>query len=117
MKVRCLGLTILVLVALAIPACMKDAKSQIVGKWEATLSHKRTNTDTKVLWEFMPDGTFTAAPWVDPTAIVDKDKYEVSADGQTVKIRSQLMDNATLTFEGSTMFGETPEYNIKFKKL
>jgi hypothetical protein len=62
-------------------------------------------------------GKNTAAPLVDPGTIVDKDTYEVSTDGHTVKIRSQLMDNATLTFEGRTMFGETPQYNIKFKKL
>jgi hypothetical protein len=116
MKLRYLCVT-LVLLALAIPACMRAANSQIVGKWEATLLHKRSNTETKMFWEFMPDGTFTAAPWVDPGTIVDKDKYEVSADGQTVKIRSQLVDNATCTFEGSAMFGETPEYTVKFKKL
>ena len=70
-----------------------------------------------MLWEFLPDGTFAAAPLNDPVTIVDKDKYQLSADGRTVKIRSQIIDDVTCTFDGSSMTGETAEYLVKFKKL
>src|SRR6266550_6127782 len=107
--------TLLVLLALSVPACSRDAKSQIVGRWEATLTHKRSGTETKMLWEFLPDGTFTAAPLNDPTTIVDKDKYQLSDESKTVRIRSQIVDNVTCAVDGSSMTGETPEYLVKFK--
>ncbi|HEY8184525.1 MAG TPA: hypothetical protein VIF64_00570 [Pyrinomonadaceae bacterium] len=117
MMVRWLCLTTLVLVAFSIPACKGDAKSQLVGKWEATLTQKRSGNETKVLWEFLPDGTFTAAPLGDPGTIVDKDKYQISADGQTLTFRSQLIDHVPCIINVSTMTGETPESLVKFKKL
>ncbi|HEY3028491.1 MAG TPA: hypothetical protein VGJ55_20255 [Pyrinomonadaceae bacterium] len=114
---RWLCLTTLVLLALSMPACKGDAKSQIVGKWEATITHKRSGNVAKLLWEFLPDGTFTAAPLNDPGTIVDKDKYEIIDDGRSVKIRSQLIEDGTCTLERSTMTGETRGSLVKFKKL
>lgn len=117
MIVRWLGFTTLVLLALSVPACTGNAKSQLVGKWEATITHKRSGNEVKLLWEFLPDGTFTAAPLNDPGTIVDKDKYEIIDEGRRVKIRSQLVEDQTCTIDLSTMTGETPGSLIKFKKL
>lgn len=127
MMLRWLCLAALVLLAFSLPACKGgaksglvgkgDAKSGLVGKWEATLTHRRSGNETKMLWEFFPDGTFTAAPLEDPTTIVDKDTYQIIEGGQGVKIRSQLVDNATLLIDGSSMKGATPEYLVRFTKL
>jgi len=107
----------LLLLALSVPACKGDAKSQIVGKWEATITHKRTGYEAKLLWEFLPDGTFTAAPLNDPGTFVDKDKYEIIDDGRSVKIRSQLIEDGTCTINRSNMTGETRGSLVKFRKL
>jgi hypothetical protein len=117
MIVRWFCLTTLMLLALSVPACKGDAKSQLVGKWEATITHKRSGSEAKLLWEFLPDGTFTAAPLNDPGTIVDKDKYELANDGRTVKIRSQLVEDLTCDIDLSTMTGETRNSLVKFKKL
>ena len=117
MIVRWLCLSTLVLLALSVPACKGDAKSQIVGKWEATITHKRSGNEAKLLWEFLPDGTFTAAPLNDPGTIVDKDKYEIIDNSRSVKIRSQLIADGTCTIDRGTMTGETRGSLVKFKKL
>ena len=117
MIVRWLCLTTLLLLALSVPACKGDAKSQIVGKWEATITHKRTGYEAKLLWEFLPDGAFTAAPLNDPGTFVDKDKYEIIDDGRSVKIRSQLIEDGTCTINRSNMTGETRGSLVKFRKL
>jgi len=43
--------------------------------------------------------------------------YQIIEGGQKVKIRSQIVDNATCVINGSSMSGETPGYLVKFKKL
>ena len=70
-----------------------------------------------MVWEFLPDGTFTAAPLEDRETFVDKNKYEVLDDGKSVKINSQLLDYVTCTFQGNTLTGETPAALVKFRKL
>ncbi len=70
-----------------------------------------------MVWEFLPDGTFTAAPLEDPGMFVDKNKYEVLDEGKSVKINSQLLDYVTCTLQGNTMTGETPQVVVKFRKL
>lgn len=72
----------------------------------------------KILWGFLPDGTFTAAPLEDPGRSVDKDRYELINDGATIKIRSQLLDGgSTVEINRSTMTGETAASTVKFTKL
>lgn len=118
MIVRWLCLTTLLLLALSVIGCSSDAKSELVGKWEATITHKRSGNAVKVLWEFLPDGTFTAAPLEDPGTHVDRDKYEVINDGATIKLRSQLLEGgSTCEVNRGTMTGETSGSVIKFTKL
>lgn len=112
-----LCLATLVLLTLSLTNCSTVGKTQLVGKWEATVTHKRSGNQTKMLWEFLPDGTFTAAPLEDPGMFVDKNNYEVLDEGKSVKINSQLIDDATCTLQGDTMTGETPEAVVKFRKL
>ncbi len=112
-----LFLATLVLLTLSITACSTVEKTQLVGKWEATVTHKRSGNQTKMVWEFLSDGTFTAAPLGDPGMYVDKNNYEVLDEGNSVKINSQLLDYATCTLQGNTMTGETPEAVVKFRKL
>jgi hypothetical protein len=94
----------------------KDPKSQIVGKWEATIREK--GTDTKLLCEFLPDGNFQCAPLADPATIVDRDRYEILDEGHSVKLRSQLLPSGCiLTVDGSTMSFDSTQVNVRFKKL
>ena len=116
MIVRRLCFIVVVLLALSLLAC-QSKKTGVVGKWEATITHKRSGTVTKMLWEFLPDGTFTAAPLADPTTIVDKDKYQIADEGQTVKLRSQIVENVSCVLRGDTMDAETPENIIVFRRL
>jgi hypothetical protein len=117
MVARWICLSTLVLLMLSVSACTGDAKSEIVGKWEATITHKKSGNEAKFLWEFLPDGTFAAAPLQDPGTILDKDKYQIIDGGQMVKFRSQLAGDVICTSNGSTMTGENSESIIKFKKL
>jgi hypothetical protein len=113
---RWILLVLVMVLAFSYSGCSKDAKSRIVGKWEATITGK--GGDAKVLWEFLPDGTFQCAPLVDPTTIVDRDKYEIIDEGRRVKLRSQLLPSGCiLTLEGSTMTCDSPEAKVRFKKL
>src|SRR5687767_8683998 len=85
----------LLLLALTSAACTGDSKSELVGKWQATITQKRSGDAVKVLWEFLPDGNFTAAPLEDPGTLVDRDKYQIINDGATIKLRSQLLEGGS----------------------
>lgn len=112
----CLLPVFLIALVLSLSGCSKDAKSQVVGKWEATITER--GTDTKLLWEFLPDGTFQCAPLVDPTQIIDKDKYEIIDEGRSVKVKSQMLPSGCiLTLEGSTMSFDSAQVKARFKKL
>ena len=118
MRIPWRAITAVLLLALIVAACTGDSKSELVGKWQATITHKRTGTAVQVLWEFLPDGTFTVAPVEDPGTFVDRDKYEVINDGATIKLRSQLLEgSSTCEISRSTMTGETAGSTIKFTKL
>lgn len=108
---------ITVFLVLSIIGCQGSAKTPIAGKWEATITHKTSGHETKLLWEFLPDGNFLVAPLNDPKKVVDRDKYQVIDEGRAVKINSQLINNVTCTIQGNTMTGETPESLVRFKKL
>ena len=110
------SLTALLLLALSFAACSGASKSELVGKWQATITHKRSGNAVKVLWEFLPDGTFTAAPLEDPGTLVDRDKYQLINDG-TIKIRSQLLEGGTCEISRSTMSGETSGSTVRLTKL
>jgi hypothetical protein len=119
MMARWLCLITLVLAAFCIPACSTGGggKNAFVGKYQATITPKRINTQAKFLWEFLPDGTFTAAPLGDPGTVLDKDKYQVSPDGQTLTFSSQLMGRKPVQININLMAGETSDDIITFKKL
>src|SRR5262249_1051973 len=111
-------LSILFLFALLISlsACVGAAKG-IQGKWEAEFASKRSGPGSKVIFEFLPDGTFNAMPPGD-TTIVDKDKYQLLDDGHTLKIRSQLFGgDAVCKYTGDAIHCETETTNIDFKRL
>ena len=92
-------------------------KSDIQGKWEANIVSKRSGQGSKVIYEFLSDGTFSATPPGDAT-IVDKDKYQVLDEGRTVKIRSQLFEGeAVCKLTGDAMQCEADDSYINFKKL
>lgn len=110
-------LPILFLFALLISLSACVGARNIQGKWEADFASKRSGPGSKVIFEFLPDGTFNAMPPGD-TTIVDKDKYEVLDDGRTLKIRSQLLGgDAVCTYTGDTIQCETDTANINFKRL
>ena len=108
---------ITVFLVLSIIGCQGSAKTPIAGTWESTITHKTSGHETKLLWEFLPDGNFVVAPSNDPKTVVDRDKYQVIDEGRAVKINSQLINNVTCTIQGNTMTGETPESLVRFKKL
>ncbi len=112
-----LHLATLVVLTLSLTACSAGGKTELVGKWEATVIDKRSGSQTKLVWEFLSDGTFTAAPLEDPGIFVDRDKYEVLDEGKSVKINSQLLDYVTCTLQGNTMTGETPGAMVRLRKL
>ena len=115
-QARWILLVVVMVLGFSCSGCSKDAKSQIVGKWEATITERGTNT--KILWEFLPDGNFQCAPLVDPTTIVDRDKYEILDEGHSVKLRSQLLPaGCILTVDDSTMSFDSPQVKVRFKKL
>jgi hypothetical protein len=87
---HCLPCLFLLAFLVSLPAC---TKKNIQGKWEANIVSKRSGQGGKVVYEFLPDGTFTATP-PGETTIVDKDKCQVLDKGRTVKLRSQLFGEA-----------------------
>jgi hypothetical protein len=101
---------------ISLSACA-GTKSGIQGKWEANIVSKRSGQGSKAIYEFLPDGTFNATPPGD-TTIVDKDKYQVTDEGRTVKLRSQLFaGEAVCKFTGDAMQCESDNSYIQFKKL
>jgi len=111
-------LPILFLFALLISLSACIGAKTIEGKWEADFSSKRSGSPgAKVIFEFLPDGTFNAMPAGD-TTIVDKDKYQLLDDGQTLKMRSQLFGgDAACKYTGNAIHCETETANIDFKRL
>jgi hypothetical protein len=105
---------------ISLSACGGDTKSNIPsipGKWEADVVSKRSNQGSKVIFEFLPDGSFNATP-PDDSTIVDKDKYQVLDEGRTVKLRSQLFSGeAVCKVTGDAMQCESDNSYINFKKL
>jgi len=111
---------LLVVFLLPLVAC-GGATNPLVGKWEGTIFSKRTGqVGSKVIFEFLPDGTFNAMPPGDAT-IVDKDKYQILDEGRTIKIRSQLLgggaNEAVCKFVGRALQCETEEAQTNFRKL
>ena len=121
-SMHCLGykrevwrLPILFALLISLSAC--GGTKNIQGKWEADFASKRSGPGSKVIFEFLPDGTFNAMPPGD-TTIVDKDKYQLLDDGHTLKIRSQLLGgDAVCKFTGDAIQCETDTANINFKRL
>lgn len=112
-RLRCLFLLAFLI---SLPACA-GSKNDIQGKWEANIVSKRSGQASKVIYEFLPDGTFHATPPGD-TTIVDKDKYQVLDEGRTVKLRSQLFGGeAVCKFNGDALQCEADNASINFKKL
>jgi hypothetical protein len=90
---------------------------EIPGKWEADIVSKLTNQGSKVIFEFLPDGSFNATPPGD-TTIVDKEKYQVLDEGRTVKLRSQLFNGeAVCKVTGDAMQCESDNSYINSKRL
>jgi len=101
---------------ISLSACA-GTKNGIQRKREANIVSKRSGQGGKVIYEFLPDGTFNATPPGD-TTIVDKDKYQVLDEGRTVKLRSQLFGGeAVCKFTGDAMQCESDNSYINFKKL
>ena len=121
---HCLGyqreawkLPILFLFALLISLSACVGARNIQGKWEADFASKGSGPGSKVIFEFLPDGTFNAMPPGD-TTIIDKDKYQLLDDGHTLKIRSQLLGgDAACKFTGDAIQCETETANVNFKRL
>ena len=121
-SMHCLGykrevwkLPILFALLISLSACL-GARS-IQGKWEAEFASKRSGPGTKVIYEFLPDGTFNAMPPGD-TTLIDKDKYQLLDDGHTLKIRSQLLGtDAVCKYTGDAIQCESDTANTNFKRL
>ena len=118
---RCLGYTReawklpLLFLLISLSAC--GGARNIQGKWEADVASKRPGQGYKLIFEFLPDGTFNAMPPGD-TTIVDKDKYQLLDDGRTLRMRSQLLGgDAVCKVTGAAIQCETATANINFKRL
>ena len=110
-------LSTLLLLALLISLSACVGTRGIQGKWEADITSKSSGPGSKIIFEFLPDGTFNAMPPGD-TTVIDKDKYQLLDDGHTLKIRSQLLGNVPVCkFSGDTIQCETETANINFKRL
>ena len=113
----CLRGLFLLALLLSLSACSPTITPGIQGKWEANIVFKRTNQGSKVIYEFLSDGTFNATPPGD-TTVVDKNKYQVLDEGRTVKLRSSLFTgDAVCTSTGVAMQCESDDSYIQFKKL
>ena len=121
---HCLGykreawkLPLLFLLALLISLSACGGARGIQGKWEADIASKRSGPGAKIVFEFLPDGTFNALPPGD-TTVVDKDKYQLLDDGRTLQIRTQLLGaNPVCKFTGDAIQCESETANINFKRL
>ena len=110
-------LPILFLFALLISLSACGGAKSIQGKWEADVAMKNSGPGVKIVFEFLPDGTFNAMPAGD-TILVDKERYELLDDGHTLKIRSQLIGaDAVCKYTGDAIQCETETANINFKRL
>jgi hypothetical protein len=110
-------LPILFILALLISLSACGGSRSIQGKWEADIASKRSGPGSKVVFEFLPDGTFNAMPPGD-TTVVDKDQYQLLEDGRTLKIRTQLLGgDPVCQFTGDAIQCETETANINFKRL
>ena len=99
----------------SLSACM-GAKG-IQGKWEADVTSKGSGQGAKIVFEFLPDGTFNAMPCGD-TTLVDKDKYQLMDDGSTVKIHSQLLGyDAACKYTGNAIKCESESASTTFRRL
>lgn len=108
-------LCLFLLISLA--ACANSQRG-IQGKWEATIASKRLGGgDSKVVYEFLPDGTYKATPPGDDT-VVDKDKYQLVDEGRTLKFRSQFFNGeAVCKYIGEAIQCEADNAYINFKRL
>ena len=89
----------------------------IQGKWEADIASKTSGPGVKIVFEFLPDGTFNAMPPGD-TTLIDRDKYQLLEDGHTLKIRSQLLGNdAVCKYTGDAIQCESETATTNFKRL
>ena len=114
---RCLFLFAFLTSLSACAGIKNETRNGIQGKWEANIVSKRSGQGSKVIYEFLPDGTFSAMPPGD-TTIVDKDKYQVLDEGRTVKIRSGLFrGEAVCKLTGDAMQCESDDSYINFKRL
>ena len=104
--------------ALLITLSACSGSRSIQGKWEADVAPKRPGPGAKIVFEFLPDGTFKAMPPGD-TTVVDKDKYQLLDDGHTLKIHTQLLGGSDVVcnFTGDAIQCETETANINFKRL
>ncbi|HET6977441.1 MAG TPA: hypothetical protein VFI24_14015 [Pyrinomonadaceae bacterium] len=110
-------LQVVFLLAVLIPLSACARARSVQGKWVTDFVSKSTGEGAKVVFEFLPDGTFNAMPLGD-TIIVDKDKYELLKDGHTLKIRSQLLSgDAVCQFTGDAIQCGTEFAKINFKRL
>ena len=114
---RCLCCLFVLTFLTSLSAC-GGSQSKVEGKWEATIASKRTNQPAKVIFEFLPDGTFQATPSGD-TTVVEKDKYQVQDDGRTVKMRAGNLfhGEAVCKHSPDAMQCESDDSYINFKKL
>jgi len=103
---------------ISLSAC--GGSRSIHGKWEADVVSKRSGPGVKIIYEFLPDGTFNAMPPGD-TTLVDQDKYQLLDDGHTLKIRTQLLGGVSrdvdCKYTGDAIQCETETANINFKRL
>ena len=108
----------IVFLALLITLSACSGSRSIQGKWEADVAPKRPGPGAKIVFEFLPDGTFNAMPPGD-TILVDQDKYQLLDDGHTLKIRTQLLGGteAVCNFTGDAIKCETETANTNFKRL
>jgi len=100
---------------ISLSAC--GGSRSIQGKWEADIASKSSGPGSKIIFEFLPDGSYNAMPPGD-TTIIDKDKYQLMDDGHTLKMRSQLFGgDAVCKYTGDAIQCETETANINFKRL
>jgi len=113
---RCLRSLFVVACLISLSACA-GSRNSIQGKWEGTIVSKPGGQTGKVIYEFLPDGTFNAMPPGD-TTVVDRDKYQVLDEGRTIKLRSDIIGgDATCTFVGDALKCEAEKAHTDFKKL
>ena len=110
-------LPVLFLFALLLSLSACTTSRNIQGKWEADIASKSSGPGSKIIFEFLPDGSYNAMPPGD-TTVIDKDKYQLLDDGHTLKIRSQLLGtDAVCKYTGDAIQCESETANTNFKRL